>query len=252
LECFRIIYLREGLYNKANNCFEKFLKLTEGTRYKRETFQLYRNLALSEYNLARTESIRKRELLYSSIENSNNALRCRNIDPTSPEFTSKDLAVFIARFNRSQTLVEREEEEDIKFAIKELKNLNKSIPELLSTQRSQKHWKGNIITQLIKSYSFLSEKEKVKLLMNELKEIYFSFENSEIEKQRFGIQNATENLQSILTIALEKKILEVNDELYNQLSELHQRISNLTQKIPKISLRDWSKYIYEIEKIFLT
>lgn len=236
-----IIFLREGLYFEANDSFKNFFGLVEGTRYSRESFQVYRNLALSEFNLARLKSDNKREYLTSSIENNVNALRCRNCDPTSPKFRSKDMAIYITQFNRSQSLIERGEKDNTKFAVKELTSLHEST--------NSWHWKGNTKTKLIISYLILGDEENILRLTEELIELYSGVNDSEFERQRFGIQNATENLQSLLSNKRIKNIMK--EELYNQLSTLLQRISNLSQTLPSVSFKDYSKIIAEIKKRFL-
>lgn len=85
-------------------------------------------------------------------------------------------------------------------------------------------------------------------LTEELIELYSGVNDSEFGRQRFGIQNATENLQFLLS---NKRIKNnIKEELYNQLSTLLQRISNLSQTLPSVSFKDYSKIIAEIKKRF--
>jgi len=214
----------------------------------RESFQGYRNVALSEYNLALKEPGKKKDWLDKAVINYDHAIRCLGGDPKIPNQQPRSRDEFNTRYNRSCAKMERAEPEDIEFAMQELITLKSVAPNIVPSHEIW-HWRANILSALSKAYSKLDRDEEALRCTKELVQEYERVENKDIEKQPFGIQNAKQNLQSasiwLKQIAKAKEAEDLDQKITKQL----ERINNLSQSVPSIPLKDWSTVISQIEQI---
>ena len=244
LNVLGVIKLRLEDYREAEKCFDEFLNLSGRSRFLRESFQGYRNVALSEYNLALKEPGKKKDWLDKAIMNYDHAIRCLGCDPKIPNQQPRSRDEFNTRYNRSCAKMERAELENIEFAMQELTTLKSDAPNIVPSHEVW-HWRANILSALSKDYSKLDQDEGALRCIKELVQEYERVENRDIEKQPFGIQNAKQNLQSASKqIAKAKEAEELDQKITKQL----ERINNLSQSVPSIPLKDWSTIISQIEQ----
>lgn len=246
LNVLGVIKLRLEDYIEAEKCFDEFLNLSGRSRFLRESFQGYRNVALSEYNLALKELGKKKEL-DKAIMNYDHAIMCLGGDPKIPNQQPRSRDEFNTRYNRSCAKMERAEPGDMEFAMQELTTLKSDAPNIVPSHEVW-HWRANILSALSKAYSKLDQDEGALRCIKELVQEYERVENNDIEKQPFGIQNAKQNLQSASKqIAKAKEAEDLDQKITKQL----ERIDNLSQSVPLLPLKDWSTIISQIETKFL-
>jgi tetratricopeptide (TPR) repeat protein len=235
-------------YKEAREYFDKFLDLSGRSRFLRESFQGYRNIALCEYNLALKEPDKKNEWLDKTIQNYDYAIECLGSDPKllnerpgSNEFN--------ARFNKSRAKIEQGNLSDVESAQKELIAIIKyAVPAL----KLNWHWKANILSSLSRASLQLDQYEEAYKFIEEMVKQYEEIEdNQKIEKQPFGIQNARQNLQSAIDLLEQMAKVKETKELHQRVLEQLERISNLSQHIPSIPLKEWFTLVSQIEAKFL-
>jgi tetratricopeptide (TPR) repeat protein len=236
-------------YKEAREYFDKFLDLSGRSRFLRESFQGYRNIALCEHNLALKKPGEKNEHLDKAIQNYDYAIECLGSDPKLlNEHPSSD--DFNARFNKSRAKIEQGRLSDVESAQKELIAIIKyAVP----TLKLNWHWKAYILSSLSRACLQLGQYEETFNYIEEMVKQYEEIKDDQkIEKQPFGIQNARQNLQS--ASGLLEQMAMVNKEtkeLHQKVLEQLERVSNLSQYIPSIPLKDWSILISQIEANFL-
>ncbi|MCK4730817.1 MAG: hypothetical protein KAT65_00030, partial [Methanophagales archaeon] len=139
---------------------------------------------------------------------------------------------------------------DVESAQKELIAIIKyAVP----TLKLNWHWKAYILSSLSRACLQLGQYEETFNYIEEMVKQYEEIKDDQkIEKQPFGIQNARQNLQS--ASGLLEQMAMVNKEtkeLHQKVLEQLERVSNLSQYIPSIPLKDWSILISQIEANFL-
>lgn len=235
-------------YMEAREYFDKFLDLSGRSRFLRESFQGYRNIALCEYNLALKKPDKKNEWLGKATQNYDYAMECLGSDPKSlNERPSSD--EFNARFNKSRSKIEQERLSDVEAAQKELIAIIKyAVP----TLKLNWHWKAYILSSLSRACLQLGQYEEAFKYIEEMVKQYEEIEdNQKIEKQAFGVQNARQNLQSASDLLEQMAKVKETKELHQRVQEQMERVSNLSQYIPSIPIKDWSTLISQIEANFL-
>jgi len=235
-------------YEEARKYFDKFLDISGRSRFLRESFQGYRNIALCEYNLALKKPDEKNEWFDKAIQNYDYAIECLGGDPNSlNEQPSSD--EFNARFNKSRAKIERERLLDVESAQKELFDIIKyAVP----TLKLNWHWKAYILSSLSRACLQLGQYEGAFKHIEEMVKQYEEIEDDQkIEKQPFGVQNARQNLQSASDFLDQMANVKETKELHQRVIEQKGRVSNLSQYIPSIPLKDWSTLISQIEAKFL-
>jgi len=235
-------------YMEARNYFDKFLDLSGRSRFLRESFQGYRNIALCEYNLALKKPDEKNKWLDKAIQNYDNAIECLGSNPKllneRPSFDE-----FNARFNKSRAKIEQERLSDVESAQKELIAIIKyAVP----TLKLNWHWKAYILSSLSRACLQLGQYEEAFKYVEEMVKQYEEIEDDQkIEKQPFGVQNARQNLQSASGLLEQMPKIKGTKELHQRVLKQLKRVSNLSQYIPSIPLKDWSILISQIEANFL-
>ncbi|MCK4308343.1 hypothetical protein KAW50_08970, partial [candidate division WOR-3 bacterium] len=235
-------------YEEARKYFDKFLELSGRSRFLRESFQGYRNIALCEHNLALKKSDEKNKWLDKAIQNYDCAMECLGSDPKSlNERPSSD--EFNARFNKCRSKIEQERLSDVEAAQKELIAIIKyAVP----TLKLNWHWKAYILSSLSRACLQLGQYEEAFKYIEEMVKQYEEIEdNQKIEKQAFGVQNARQNLQSASDLLEQMAKVKETKELHQRVQEQLERVSNLSQYIPSIPIKGWSTLISQIEANFL-
>lgn len=230
-------------YEDARRYFDKFLDLSGRSRFWRESFQGYRNIALCEYNLAFQEPEKKKEWLDQAIQDYDYALRCLGCDPEQACQQPRSPDEFIARCNRSSARVELVAQDDMGSVVKELVVLEETAPNW--------HWRANTRFLLCKAYLRLGLLDEVLLSVERMVKQYENVEDKQIEKQLFGVQNARRNLQFADDCLNQMARVKGTGELHKRVVEQVERVGNLSQYVPPIPLKDWSASVSEIEKKFL-
>jgi tetratricopeptide (TPR) repeat protein len=114
------------------------------------------------------------------------------------------------------------------------------------------HWKANILSSLSKACLQLSQYEEAFKYIEEMVKQYEEIKDDQkIEKQPFGVQNARQNLQSTSDLLEQMAKVKETEELHQKVLKQLERVSNLSQYIPSIPLKDWSTLISQIEANFL-
>lgn len=239
-----LLSMRKGNYQKAADYFKLYLKQSGPSRSLNESFQANRNLGISEYNLAIKNHRIKNEYLNNSIDHFRHALLCLEEKPDNPSMLKINGDNFITRFNRSRSLIERGNVKDFYFSIEELKILIESISKVFHS--GHWHWKTNILTQLGNAYSKLHMISNVRKIIDELISIYSNLSGDIIEKQRFGVQNANENLQSVLSLVKDNPELK---DLHTKVLKQKNIIDKLEPLIKKTDFIDFSRKISKIQKL---
>lgn len=250
LNLLGLIYLRLGKFEKAKEFFEEFLNLSGRSRFIRESSQAYRNLALVLMNLSKINIKNKNEYIDKSLECYRFSLLCLGIDPTDNLFEPLNREQFLTRFYRSEAFLERSNKNDLEFALKDLKILQKVVCNVFNTKEIW-HWNCNLLFQyyLAKSKEFPNNKSEIIDLLERLIKEYEQQDDSTFEKLPFGIGNAKENLRYLI-YEIEK--MEVRDSrmehIYKKIKNLLERISNLKTNLPPTLHKDWSRIISKLNE----
>ncbi|MFX1260257.1 MAG: SIR2 family protein, partial [Promethearchaeota archaeon] len=226
LNVLGLIYLRLGDFDKAKRIFEEYLNLSGRSRFTRESFQGYRNLALALYNLVLINMENKKKYLKKCLECYDHSLICLGVDPTNPRFKPSNIEQFIVHINRNKALLESSNKTDIDFVVEEIKILQDAVPNLFNIKQAW-HWKAILLTHLFRVNLYLGNKDEIKDVIERIINEYEQQDDATIEKQPFGIQNAKENLRYIIKKFEKMERDPKLENIYNKLKTLLKRINSL-------------------------
>ena len=249
LNVIGIIFLRLGKFEEAKDNFKSFLDLSGRSRFSREIFQGYRNLALSLYHLSLKSFEYKRKYLQEALESFNHSLECLGIDPMDPIHVPLNRDHFMAQLNRNEALIESANKEEIDFALKELEVLEKAIPNIF-TSKEIWHWNANLLFYKYKAKRNLGYENEIWNIIERIIHQYEQQNDETIENKSFGIQNAKRNLRYLIEYLknLEEEVR--REDIFRKLKDLLKRISSLHISIPSIIHKDWSDIFSKLDEFF--
>ncbi len=250
LNIMGLLQIRFGNYEKAIEIFNEFLDLSNRSRFLEESFQGYRNLAMSQYNLSRERPDKQLELLNKCLNNYKEAIEIKGGEPSRPTQEPKTRDEFNTRYNRSIAKKDQNLEDDLKFALQEFNTLLTHITKIVPS-RENWHWKANILTRISEINSKYKNFNKVKQLILDILQLYRSVNDGTIERQPFGIQNAKQNLISMRDILQKFEIDQEIGVLLEVIKNELNRINKLKLPLAILIHKDWSKMISSIQELFL-
>jgi tetratricopeptide (TPR) repeat protein len=233
-------------YREAKESFDKFLNLSGRSRFRRESAQGYRNVALCEFNLAllcEQEPEKKSSWLNKAIQNYANALICLGLNPEQPCLQTSSRDEFITRYNRSCAKIEQTGRENKESAVKELMILEEAAPDW--------HSRANVFSSLCRAHAKLDQDEEAHRWIEKMVRQYEGIEDRNVEMQPFGVQNARENLEFASVVLERSTQLNEIKELYQRTEKQKNRIDRLSQNVHSVPFKDWSESLSLIEWRFL-
>jgi len=250
LNILGLLFLRLGDYEKAVESFDKFLDLSNRSIFLEESFQAFRNLGLGLLNLSLNKPDRKTELLNRCLKVFQEAITIKGGKSLNPTSISNTVDEFITRYNRSLARKERNFKDDLDFVKKEFATLLDKTPDKKFPIPTW-HWEGNVATRLCEIEEIRGHRKEVLSLARRIVKIYQETSSEYIRKATFGIQNATQNLSSLITILTQIAQDEESVELLKNVREQLARIEKLDLPIIILKQFDLSEVISTISDKFL-
>lgn len=239
-----LIALRMGHYDQAEILFERYIDLSDASRFIREGHQGYRNLGLCELSLATKNPEREDEYCNKSIESFRKCLWCLGLNPENlreelrSEEHRKNSNVFNTLYNYAKALVfcSHPDKNNIMEILAEYNN-EERLREILGND--YRNWQCRLLALLCQAEE---DEERAKRYAEDMLKIYREQGVDAIRKLRFGPQNYNENMTIVLNrfplllSSLEElpKKMDLAVSLPFEISEITGQLKNVCEEIRKL------------------
>jgi len=229
-----LISIRRGDYRNAEKSFKNFVRLSDSSRFIRESFQAYRNLGICYLYLAMDSNGLDKDICSKTIESFENCLVCLGVPlQTIPELIPpEDSDIFNSLYNYARALVfcSNNKADAVIRTVQKYNNKEK-LSKLFGS--GYWHWQCILLALLCQAET----NDDIALgYAKQMFELYKMIGIDEIKKHKFGQQNYNENVAIVSRRlhTVDIKPVELPQEFELVVPLLPYNISEMTKRLEKI------------------